>query len=201
MSAPARGRPNLASRVKVGNQREALSSLGQIRTPQGVPRCLPPKPYLLQCSQAAFGVRIPPLALPQSRNVAGAHYGKAPPSAPPYLMQPSQELDREEMIFLVGQRGKLRPEAGGAGLVDRTQGPPPRPRRPIRPALPAGPFPGPDPWRCLTDDLSCRQSIGSSSRGERRTKRALWWGRPLPRRAAAGTPSGTPRDAPRPTAV
>ena len=200
MSARVRSRPSLASRVKAGNQREALSPLGQIRTPQGVPPCLPPKPYLLQCSQAAFGVRIPPLALPQSRNIADAHYRKAPPSAPPYLMQPSQELDREGMIFPVGQRGKLRPEAGGAGLRPHTGTPAPSPPA-HPPALPGGPFPGPDPRRCLTDDLSCRQSIGSSSRGERRTKRALWWGRPLPRRAAAGTPSGTPRDAPRPTAV
>lgn len=69
-------------------------------------------------------------------------------------------------------------------LTARTHGPPPA----IRPALPRGPFPGPDPRRCLTDDLSCRQSIGSSSRGARRTKRALWRGRPLGRRVRRRDP-------------
>lgn len=32
-----------------------------------------------------------------------------------YLILPSQELDREEMIFPVGQSGKLRPKAGEPG--------------------------------------------------------------------------------------
>lgn len=89
------------------------------------------------------------------------------------------------MIFPVGQTGKLRPEAARRPAAEppasagALTGPRPAPRRPMRAALPRSPFPGPDPRLCLTDDLSCRQSIGSSSRGERRTKRALWPGGPL----------------------
>lgn len=102
------------------------------------------------------------------------------------------------MIFPVAHIGKLSPKIishlpGCSSWL-----------RPIRGAMEApvlGPHPEPDPRLCLTDDLSCRQSIGSSSGGEGRTKHALWPAVPSPGAAASGTPSGTPGDAPRPTAV
>ncbi|XP_029773788.1 transcription factor 15 [Suricata suricatta] len=77
--------------------------------------------------------------------------------------------------------------SGGRSLVNRPHTRTPAGHPPGPPSRPL-PVPGPDPRRCLTDDLSCRQSIGSSSRGERRTKRALWRGRPLARRVRCRDP-------------
>lgn len=144
----------------------------------------------------AAGVPIPTAAFHGTGRWGALTAEPLSPPPPSSSLRPwhSSLQRRTEMTFPVGQMDETRPLeeqrpaaeplAGAAWLM----GPHTPTRRLIRPARPRGPFRGPDPRLCLTDDLSCRQSIGSSSRGERRTKRALWRGRPLARRVRRRDP-------------
>lgn len=63
--------------------------------------------------------------------------------------------------------------------------------------MPLGPHPEPDPRLCLGDDLSCRQSIGSSS-GGREEEQSTLCGRlsPSPARPPPGPPPELPATPP-----
>lgn len=98
-------------------------------------------------------------------------------------------MDRTETTFPVAQIRKLSPKISShlPGCFSWL-----RPLRGPMEAPALGPHPEPDPRLCLTDDLSCRQSIGSSSGG--REEQSTLCGRLSPR--PARPPPGPPPELP-----
>lgn len=100
-------------------------------------------------------------------------------------LQAALEVGRTDMIFLVAQIGNGVPKQAatclGAPAGSALHG---GPRR----LLPLGPHPEPDPRLCLGDDLSCRQSIGSSSGGREEEQSTLCGRLSPPRRGRLRDP-------------